>query len=263
VVVSEGRRHVDVRVYAELNDFLPPGVRGTTLSRPVRPHQTVKDIVEALGVPHTEIDLVVVDGEPVGFGHRPASGARLAVYPVFESVDIGPVGRLRPEPLREPRFVADVHLGRLARLLRLVGFDTRWRNDLTDEELATIGRQEHRILLTRDRGLLKRREVTHGLYVRSDDPQLQVVHVIRRLDLGARLAPFSRCLRCGGALAKVPKAEVVDRLGPVTRARVDEFRRCAACAHVYWRGAHHDALVAQVARIRRALGPDAAVSGGR
>jgi len=165
-VVVNDRGHVEVRAYAELNDFLSPDARGTTLARPVRPHQTVKDIVEALGIPHTEIDLVVVDGEPVGFDHRPHPGARLAVYPMFERVDIGPIGRLRPAPLRDPRFVADVHLGRLARLLRLVGFDTRWRNDLTDEELATIGRREHRILLTRDRGLLKRRDVTHGLYLR-------------------------------------------------------------------------------------------------
>jgi uncharacterized protein len=253
-VVVNDHGPVEVRAYAELNDFLPRDARGTTLAQPVRPHQTVKDIVEALGIPHTEIDLVVVDGEPVGFDHRPHSGARLAVYPVFERVDIGPIGRLRPAPLRDPRFVADVHLGRLARLLRLVGFDTRWRNDLTDEELATIGRREHRILLTRDRGLLKRRDVTHGLYVRSGDPQHQVVDVIRRLDLGDRLAPFSRCLRCGGALATVPKAEIVDRLGPVTRARVDEFHRCLACDHVYWRGAHHDSLEAQVARIRGALG---------
>jgi hypothetical protein len=253
-VVVNDRGHVEVRAYAELNDFLSPDARGTTLARSVRPHQTVKDIVEALGIPHTEIDLVVVDGEPVGFDHRPHPGARLAVYPMFERVDIGPIGRLRPAPLRDPRFVADVHLGRLARLLRLVGFDTRWRNDLTDEELATIGRREHRILLTRDRGLLKRRDVTHGLYLRSGDPQHQVVDVIRRLDLGDRLAPFSRCLRCGGALATVPKAEIVDRLGPVTRARVDEFRRCLACDHLYWRGAHHGGLVAQVARIRGALG---------
>jgi uncharacterized protein with PIN domain len=263
VVVSDARHPVEVRAYAELNDFLPADARGTTLSRPVRPHQTVKDIVEAVGIPHTEIDLVVVDGEPVGFDHRPGPGARVAVYPVFERVDIGPVGRLRPAPLRDPRFVADVHLGRLARLLRLVGFDTRWRNDLSDEELATIGRREHRILLTRDRGLLKRRAVTHGLYVRSGDPQHQVVDVIRRLDLGDRLVPFSRCLRCGGELVAVPKADVVDRLGPVTRARVDEFRRCLACGHVYWRGAHHDALVAQVARIRGAVGPDAPASEGR
>lgn len=252
--MNDGGCHVEVRAYAELNDFLPSEARGTTLSRPVRQHQTVKDIVEALGIPHTEIDLVVVDGEPVGFDHRPDPGARLAVYPVFERVDIGPIGRLRPAPLRDPRFVADVHLGRLARLLRLVGFDSRWGNDLTDEELAAIGRRERRILLTRDRGLLKRREVTHGLYVRSGDPQVQVVDVIRRLDLADRLAPFSRCLRCGGALVTVPKAEVIDRLGPLTRARVEEFRRCVACGHVYWRGAHHDGLVAQVARIRGALG---------
>jgi uncharacterized protein with PIN domain len=245
--------HVEVRAYAELNDFLPPDVRGRTWRRPFRPHQTVKDIVEAAGIPHTEVDLVVVDGEPVAFDHRPVPGDRLAVYPVFERLDIGPIGRLRPAPLRDPRFVADVHLGRLARLLRLVGFDTRWRNDLTDGELAAIGGREHRIVLTRDRGLLKRRQVTHGLFVRSDRPEDQAVDVLRRLDLGERLAPFTRCLRCGGALAPVPKSDVLDRLEPRTRAHVDEFHRCRACDHLYWRGSHHRFLVDQVDRIRAAL----------
>lgn len=245
--------HVEVRAYAELNDFLAPDRRGSTLRRPFRPHQTVKDVIEAAGIPHTEVDLVVVGGEAVGFDHRPTDGDRLAVYPVFESLDIGPVGRLRPAPLRDPRFVADVHLGRLARLLRLVGFDTRWSNDLTDDQLAAIGESEHRIVLTRDRGLLKRRQVTHGLFVRSDQPEDQAVDVLRRLDLTDRLAPFTRCLRCGGELVPVPKAEVLDRLEPLTRAHVAEFRRCGRCAHLYWRGSHHPGLAAQVARLRAAL----------
>jgi uncharacterized protein with PIN domain/sulfur carrier protein ThiS len=244
---------VEVRAYAELNDFLPGDVRGSTLRRPVRPHQTVKDVVEAAGIPHTEVDLVVVNGEPVPFDHRPSAGDRLAVYPVFERLDIGPIGRLRPAPLREPRFVADVHLGKLARLLRLVGFDTRWLNDLHDDELAAVSAAERRILLTRDRGLLKRRQVTRGLFVRSDRPEEQAVDVLRRLDLADRLAPFTRCLRCGGALAPVPKAEVVDRLGPRPREHVADFRRCERCGHVYWQGAHRRQLAAQVDRLRAAL----------
>src|ERR671919_572683 len=162
--------HVDLRVYAELNDFLPPESRGHTVRRPFRAHQTVKDVIEAAGVPHTEVDLVLVNGEPVDFSHRPTTGDRLAAYPVFETLDIGPINRLRPRPLREVRFVVDVHLGRLARLLRLLGFDTRWANDLDDATLAAIGQAEHRIVLTRDRGLLKRRRVTHGLFVRSELP---------------------------------------------------------------------------------------------
>ena len=245
--------HVDLRAYAELNDFLPPAHRGRTVRRPFRPHQTVKDVIEAAGIPHTEVDLIVVDGGPVGFGHRPAKGDRIAVYPMFETLDIGPVNRLRPAPLRNPRFVVDVHLGRLARLLRLVGFDVVWANDLDDDRLAEIGRTEHRIVLTRDRGLLKRREVTHGLFVRSERPVDQVVDVVRRLDLGDRLAPFTRCLRCGGGLAPVAKADVWDRLQPLTRAHYDDFERCTTCDRIYWRGSHHRPLAELVAHIRAAL----------
>jgi uncharacterized protein len=245
--------HVDVRVYAELNDFLPPESRGHTVRRPFRAHQTVKDVIEAAGVPHTEVDLVLVNGEPVDFSHRPTTGDRLAAYPVFETLDIGPINRLRPRPLRQVRFVVDVHLGRLARLLRLLGFDTRWANDLDDATLAAISQAEHRIVLTRDRGLLKRRRVTHGLFVRSERPVDQVVEVARRLDLGDRLAPFTRCLRCGGELATVPKAEVLDHLGPLTREHYHEFRRCRSCGHVYWRGSHHERLARLVDQIRAAL----------
>ncbi len=223
---------VEVRVYAELNDFVPTGLRGVPVRRPFRAHQTVKDVIEAFGIPHTEVDLVLVNGEPVDFAHRPAPDDRLSVYPVFETIDIGPVTRLRPRPLRDPRFVIDVHLGRLARLLRLVGFDARWENDLDDRTLAAISDSEHRILLTSDRGLLKRRRVTHGLFVRPGPPVDQAVDVVRRLDLRDRLAPFTRCLRCGGELAAVTKAEVADRLEPLTRQNVEDFQQCRACGHI-------------------------------
>jgi uncharacterized protein len=245
--------HVEFRAYAELNDFLPPDLRGMTMRREVRPHQTVKDVIEAAGIPHTEVDLVLLDGEPVGFSHRPASGDRLAVYPVFERLDLAPIARLRPVPLRDPRFVVDVNLGRLARVLRLLGFDVRFDPDLDDEALAQVSAAEHRILLTRDRGLLKRRNVTHALFVREDRPFDQVVGVVRRLDLGARCAPFTRCLRCGGVLVAVDKEEVLDRLEPLTRQHYNEFHRCSSCAHVYWRGSHHARLIELVEEIRAAL----------
>src|SRR5262249_40430210 len=148
-----------------------------------RPHQTVKDVIEAAGIPHTEVDLVLVDGHPVTFGRRPDDGDRITAYPVFETLDIGRVTRVRPHPLREPRFVADVNLGGLAKLMRLMGLDVRCRWDADDAELAALSAAEHRILLTRDRGLLKRRNVTHGVYIRSDRPVEQIVELIRRLDL--------------------------------------------------------------------------------
>jgi uncharacterized protein len=247
--------HVDVRIYAELNEFVAPELRGGGLRRPFRPHQTVKDVIEAAGVPHTEVDLILVNGEPVDFSHRPTAGDRIAVYPVFETLDIGPINRLRPEPLRDVRFVVDVHLGRLARLLRLLGLDARWSNDLDDATLSAIGETEHRVVLTRDRGLLKRRRVTHGLFVHAEHPVDQAAEVVRRLDLAERLAPFTRCLRCGGRLAPVDKADVLDRLEPLTRRHFDEFHRCAACDQVYWRGSHHARLARLVEQIRAAADP--------
>jgi uncharacterized protein with PIN domain len=247
--------YVDVRIYAELNDFVAPEQRGGVTRRPFRPHQTVKDVIEATGVPHTEVDLILVNGEPVGFSHRPVAGDRIAVYPVFETLDIGPINRLRPEPLRDVRFVVDVHLGRLARLLRLLGFDARWSSDLDDETLAAIGEAENRVVLTRDRGLLKRRRVTHGLFVHAERPVEQATEVVRRLDLVSRLAPFTRCLRCGGELVPVDKADVVAHLEPLTRGHFDVFRRCRGCGQIYWRGSHHARLAQVVERIRAATDP--------
>jgi len=245
--------HVDVRVYAELNDFLPRESRGLTLRRPFRPHQTVKDVLEATGIPHTEVDLIVVNGEAEDFTHRPVSGDRIAAYPMFEALDIGSTARLRPVPLRETRFVVDVNLGRLARLLRLLGFDAWWSSDAGDETLVDISLAARRILLTRDRGLLKRRIITHGVFVHSDDPEAQTLEVIRRLDLSERLAPLTRCIRCNGELIAVDKDEVIDRLQPLTRRYYSDFVRCAECSRIYWPGSHHAKLLHLVERLREQI----------
>lgn len=242
--------HVEVRVYAELNDFLPRESRGVTLRRPFQPHQTVKDVLEAMGIPHTEVDLIVVNGDAKDFAHRPAPGDRIAAYPMFEALDIGSTARLRPEPLRETRFVVDVNLGRLAMLLRLLGFDVWWSNDVDDDTLVDVSLAQRRILLTRDRALLKRRVITHGVYVYSDDPEEQVLEVIRRLDLGRRLAPLTRCLRCNGELITVKKEDVVDRLQPLTRRYYSDFVQCADCGRIYWPGSHHAKLLRLVERLR-------------
>lgn len=233
---------IEVRVYAELGDFVAAENRGVATRRPVRAHQTVKDVIEAMGVPHTEIDLILVDGVPVDFTHRPRPGARIAVYPVFEALDISPIERLRPTPLRDPRFVVDINVGRLARLLRLLGFDATYSPDADDPTLARISREQQRILLTRDRGLLARREVTHGMYIRSDRPVEQIVEVVRRLDLRHGIMAFTRCLRCNGRLERVDKAEVLGELEPLTRRFHDDFRRCPHCRRIYWAGTHYERL---------------------
>ena len=251
--MSEPGGHVEVRAYAELNDFLPPESRGVAVRRPFRSHQTVKDVLEAMGIPHTEVDLILVNGSPRGFGHRPSAGDRIAAYPTFEALDIGPTARLRPVPLRDPRFIVDVNLGRLARLLRVLGFDVWWSSDADDATLAEVSLDEQRILLTRDRGLLKRRAITHGLFVHSQHPEEQTLEVIRRLDLGQRLAPLTRCLHCNGELAAVSKDEVIDQLEPLTRQYYEEFSRCVECGRIYWAGSHHARLVGLVERLRQQL----------
>ena len=251
--MSEPGGHVEVRAYAELNDFLPPESRGVAVRRPFRSHQTVKDVLEAMGIPHTEVDLILVNGSPRGFGHRPSAGDRIAAYPTFEALDIGPTARLRPVPLRDPRFIVDVNLGRLARLLRVLGFDVWWSSDADDATLAEVSLDEQRILLTRDRGLLKRRAITHGLFVHSQHPEEQTLEVIRRLDLGQRLAPLTRCLHCNGELAAVSKDEVIDQLEPLTRQYYEEFSRCVECARIYWAGSHLARLIGLVERLRQQL----------
>ncbi|WP_082973124.1 Mut7-C RNAse domain-containing protein [Mycobacterium sp. E2497] len=252
--MNEPTGHVEVRVYAELNDFLAAESRGTTVRRPFRPHQTVKDVLEAMGIPHTEVDLILVNGSPRDFAYRPGFGDRIAAYPTFEALDVGDTARLRPVPLREPRFVVDVNLGRLAWLLRLLGLDVWWSNEADDKTLADVSVAQHRILLTRDRGLLKRRAVTHALFVRSDDPEEQALDVLRRLDLGRRLAPLTRCVRCNGMLAPVSKDEVIDQLEPLTREHYEAFSRCAGCGRIYWPGSHYTRLVRLVQRLRDQLG---------
>lgn len=235
------------RFYAELNDFLPPSRRQVSFAHHFNGRVSVKDMIESLGAPHTEVDLILVNGESVDFHYLVQDGDRISVYPVFESFDITPLLRVRSRPLRQPRFVLDVHLGRLAAYLRLLGFDALYSSDCDDATLAALSRDEHRTLLTRDRGLLKRRQVTHGYCVRTTNPREQVREVLRRFDLFRSVAPFSRCIRCNGALEPVAKQVVEDRLPPHVRQQYDEFRICKACGQVYWRGSHYDRLRALIA----------------
>jgi hypothetical protein len=237
------------RFYEELNDFLGPERRKRAFEHGFEGRPAIKDTIEALGVPHTEIDLILVDGEPVGFAHRLLGGERVAVYPTFESIDIGSINRLRPHPLRVPRFVLDTHLGKLARLLRLLGFDTLWAADADDPELARLACEQERILLTRDRGLLKRSIVTRGYCPRSSDPAQQAREVVRRFDLAPAARPFTRCLRCNGTLEPASAASVREAVPPRVRQRTDRYCRCAACGRVYWEGSHTAALRQRVASL--------------
>jgi len=244
----------EFRFYAELNDFLPAAQRGHAFTHTFTGTPSVKDTIEALGVPHTEVDMILVNGRSVGFGHRLEGGERVAVYPMFERLDISPATRLRPKPLRVPRFVLDVHLGTLARYLRLVGFDAVWRNDLSDEQIIESSVRERRVILTRDRGILRHKRVTHGYWLRSTDPLEQLDEVVRGLQLGDRLEPFTRCLECNGMIAPIAAEDAAPLVPRRVRAATDDFRRCRECGRVYWAGSHRPRLEAIVARARAAAG---------
>jgi uncharacterized protein with PIN domain len=229
---------VTFRFYEELNDFLAPTRRGREFAHAVAPTATVKHAIEALGVPHTEVELVLVNGESVGFERLLAEGDRVAVYPTFEAFDVGSLVRVREHPLRETRFIADAHLGALARLLRMMGFDTLYDSARRDDEIARVALAQRRIVLTRDRDLLKRRDITHGCYVHAQHGKPQLREIVERLDLRASARPFTRCLACNAPLRAVDKAAVEARLPPLVRERHDRFALCEGCARVYWEGQH-------------------------
>lgn len=227
------------RFYEELNDFLPPERRKVAFRHCFERRASVKDVIESLGVPHPEIELILVNGESVDFSHIVRDGDRISVYPVFERFDVAPLVRLRETPLRDPRFVVDSNLGRLARYLRLLGFDCLYDNRFSDDDVAAISARERRIVLTRDRRLLHRKIITHGLFVRATEPREQVREVLKRLDLYTLSRPFSRCTRCNGLLEPAEKGEIEAQLQPLTRRYYDDFLRCSRCGQIYWQGSHH------------------------
>jgi hypothetical protein len=242
----------EFRFYEELNDFLRPERHKRAFTYAFAGTPSVKDTIEAIGVPHTEIDVILVDGRSVGFEHRLRGSERIAVYPTFESVDVSPLTRLRPKPLRVTRFVVDVHLGTLARYLRLTGFDTGWRNDLDDRAIIDIASREHRIILTRDRGILRHGGVTHGYWLRATDPLAQLEELVRSLDLATQLRPYTRCLECNGVLASISAALAAAVVPRRIASTQHEFTRCSDCGRVYWSGSHQPRLDAVVAAAKTA-----------
>src|SRR5579884_3279054 len=231
------------RFYAELNDHLAPEQRFQTLEKTFLVASTVKDLIESFGVPHPEVELITANGVSVGFDCSVRDGDRIAVYPMFEGLDVSRELRVRPEPLRDPKFVLDVHLGKLAAYLRMIGFDTFYRNCLRDPELVRVSVDQRRILLTRDRGLLKYGELTRGYWLRETDSRGQLAEVVGRFDLAGAMRPFTRCMACNGVLHPVAREQVMDRIPPRIAELHDEFRQCPECRRVYWKGSHYNRML--------------------
>lgn len=238
------------RFYEELNDFLPLHKRKTDFVCEFDGSPSIKDTIESFGIPHPEVDLILVNGQSVNFSYLLQDGDRVSVYPLFESFDISNATHLREKPLRNPRFLLDVHLGRLARFLRLLGFDSLYENTFSDRDIAdTLPRDPGRILLTRDRELLKKKVVTHGYWVRATEKEQQVKEVLRRFDLFALISPFTVCLACNGRIAPVEKEAMIDLLPPKVRERFESYTWCPACRRIYWQGTHYEKMQNFIHRI--------------
>ncbi len=220
---------------------------------PVTRRASIKDVAEALGVPHTCVGSILAQGVAVGFGHLVRSGERIALHVLEAPRKVVRPTFLRPEPLRELRFLADANVGKLAQRMRLLGFDTAYDKTLDDGAVAGLAAQEGRVVLSKDRGLLKRAQVVYAHLVRMEDPDAQLVEVLRAFGLRPPFAAFSRCLRCNAPLEPVAKETVLHKLEPLTKKYYHEFKRCPTCDKVYWAGSHHERLRERLARLLATL----------
>jgi len=243
-------RKATFRFYEELNDHLPEEKQKRPFAHEFRGKPSIKDRIQAIGIPHGEVDLILVNGESVDFNYHMQGGEQVSVYPVLESFDVSQISRLRPKPLRKIRFVVDVNLGKLAHKLRLLGFDTHFKNDLDDDEIVKIAVEEKRIILTRDKGILKQNKVTHGYYLRSDDPEKQVAEVVERFQLQLLFSPFSRCSNCNGKLKTTEKQTLKNILKAETFDYYSEFWKCSGCGQIYWKGSHFERILYWIDKLK-------------
>ena len=238
------------RFYEELNDFLPEAKKKKRFEHLYIDRASIKDMIEALGVPHTEIDLILVNGKSVNFRYIINDADNISVYPIFESLDISNVQHLRPNPLRKPKFVVDEHLGKLARYLRVFGFDIYYKINYDRDDLVKISLNEKRTILTKDKTVLKRSDVTHGYFVRNVEIVNQVKEIIRRFDLQKDINEFTRCLDCNSLLQPVAKNKIIDQIPPKVAEWQDTFLRCSICNKIYWQGTHHQKMNALIQSIK-------------
>jgi len=236
----EGKAYI--HFFDELNDFLTNSMRDNRVIYLFKDTPSIKHVIEALGVPHTEVGRIVINGLDVGFD-----------YPVKneDNVQVFPISFLLFASLSYPKYVLDNHLGKLATYLRILGFDTLYDTKYNDDELAEISQNSNRILLTRDRRLLMRSVITRGYWVRALEPKQQLFEVIKRYQLSNRINPFRRCLRCNSYLEAIKKEEIFQRLEPLTRKYYNEFSICRNCNRLYWKGSHYEHMNKMITELKQ------------
>lgn len=219
-------------IHGKLNHFLPKKWKHQPVDYLFNGKVALKHILESLGIPHPEIGEVILGELKIDLGYHVQHLDAIDVYPYHPGAG--------PNQSAEIRFVLDNNLGKLSDYLRLLGFDTLYNPDWDDKTIAEQADSQQRILLTRDRGLLKRKIIRRGYCVRADMPRDQVSEVIEHFGLQELVAPFRRCVRCNGLLQPVEKSQIIDQLQPLTRLYYNEFMRCADCGQIYWKGSHYE-----------------------
>ena len=250
MIHAQSKKNIFIRFYEELNDFLPESKRKKTYSIDFFAHPTVKTIIETEGIPHTEVDMILINGKPVGFNEKVENSDHISVYPVFESFDISHVSKVRNKPLRSSKFISDIHLGKLARLLRLAGFDVLYKNNWTHKEMISISNQEKRALLTRNIKLLMNKDMARGYFVRSEVPYQQLLEIMIRFDLLSSMEPFSRCMLCNAPMIFVHREEIKNLLPEKVKHKYHQFYQCSSCRHLYWQGYHYPNMIKMFNQLR-------------
>lgn len=226
---------VQFHFYGSLTDFLSTGRSGHVLCYTFTEAPSVKDAIEAHGVPHPEVEKILVNGTCVTFHYQLQPNDKIEVYPAVKGLKA-----CCTTGCCNVKFVLDVHLGKLAKALRMLGFDTSYHNSYTDKYIATLAEAENRIVLTRDVGLLKHKIIERGYWLRSQHPEEQLLEVIKYFGLKEYFRPLTRCLVCNSGLQQVDKNSVYNLLPPKTKLYFHEFYRCPDCLRIYWKGSHYE-----------------------
>lgn len=234
--------------YYSLNDFLSAVYKGKSITYGFTGTPAIKDTIEAIGIPHTEVDVIIVNGSLRNFLYKLTDNDMVEVYPANSNPGFEKNYSLTPELNYPLAFVADVHLGKLAKALRILGFDTIYKNDISDKTIADLAEKEQRIVLTRDAGLLKHKAVKWGYWLRSQIMEKQLEEVVSRLNLLPEVQLFKRCLSCTGKIEEAAKEAVLEKLLHKTIQYFNEFFQCSQCKKVYWKGSHYENMLEIVKR---------------
>lgn len=234
---------ITFRFYEELNHYLPENLRKVWIESVVHKGTTVGEKIQSFGISLDEVDLVLINQQSRGFDYLLKDGDRVSVYPQFELLNVSEITKVRDTALRKPKFICDVHLGKLCKYLRMLGWDTHYSNLYTPEDIIRLAREENRIILSRNVLFARHKDVRHFWWVRSAEPLEQIKDLIIRLDLSGQAEPFTRCLNCNGLLEPIEKSKIASRLKSHTAQYYDEFFHCITCDQVYWKGSHYENML--------------------